>query len=907
VIYLNIMIYKCRLCNYSGQSNTAFVEHVQIHRNTANFVFHCGISECSRTFGKLEAFKSHVYRDHNKLKKLERSKPLQHSDINISCQVRFCEFNCNGFAEFISHIKDHIEKGEEIECPFKSCSSTFKVKSSFSSHLSRKHKSCTVENLDVSVYDSQVISSTIGHQNDQSYEDMGFDGSVDTIDEEVNEGNAIKQTVDENNFINNLALFYLKMQAKMLLPATTIQTLIGEFQQIHDIGQSHMRSVLHDKLSNAGIDDHEIDKIIYDLSKEDLMKTYNNGLLRSDATRKTFFKTQFNYVEPVPVYLGEDAAGQDRFCQYIPVLETIKSLFKQTCIQKQQNCQRASPENILEDVIDGKIYRHNRLFQENPDALSLILYQDAFEVANPLGSGKKKHKILAVYVTLGNILPHNRSTIDQIQLVLLCREKDFKYFGHDKVFAPLLTDLRALETSGVFINENTNLKGTLLAIAGDNLGSHNIGGFMENFSKSTYFCRYCIIDRNSFLIDPTKTGEKRTVDNYQRVTADLENGLADNSYGIKFGSIFNTLEHFHVCKPGLPPCLGHDLFEGVVAFDLAMFIKHLVNVEKKFTYTQLNRIISDFRYQGSDANNKPCELNSDSDKLSGHAVQNWCFLRLLPILISDRIKDPFDNDVWQMCLKLREIVELVCAPKIHVNQVAYMKVLIEDYLDLRSDLFPGHPLKPKHHYLLHYPDLTIQFGPLIRVWTLRFESKHTYFKQCVRKLHNFKNMCSTQAERHQLLQAYLGAGEMFAQDLQVENGTEFYADTYNPKVQSAVNNFSFGAENTLVAHNVSYKGTAYKKGMLLVVDQNKTGYVFGKIVLILVHLNTSVYFVVEKNQSVYCSDVGLHCLNNHSNFDTVCINAADLLDYYPLPEYRYCGMQVTSLHHSMCLAGTENV
>ena len=97
------------------------------------------------------------------------------------------------------------------------------------------------------------------------------------------------------------------------------------------------------------------------------------------------------------------------------------------------------------------------------------------------------------------------------------------------------------------------------------------------------------------MIDPTRTGENRNIDNYNRVTVDLENEVADNHYGLKIDSIFNTLEHFHVCNPGLPPCLDHDLFEVVVAFDLAMFINHLVNVEKQFTYTQLNRIISNFR------------------------------------------------------------------------------------------------------------------------------------------------------------------------------------------------------------------------------------------------------------------------------------------------------------------------
>ena len=109
-----------------------------------------------------------------------------------------------------------------------------------------------------------------------------------------------------------------------------------------------------------------------------------------------------------------------------------------------------------------------------------------------------------------------------------------------------------------------------------------------------------------------------------------------------------------------------------------MYISHLVNVEKHLTYLQLNRCISQFTYCGSDSNNKPCEVKEKGEKLEGHAAQNWCFLRLLPLYIGDRIKNPVDNQVWQLCLKLRETVELICAPKISHGQIAYLKFLIEE-------------------------------------------------------------------------------------------------------------------------------------------------------------------------------------------------------------------------------------
>lgn len=164
--------------------------------------------------------------------------------------------------------------------------------------------------------------------------------------------------------------------------------------------------------------------------------------------------------------------------------------------------------------------------------------------------------------------------------------------------------------------------------------------------------------------------------------------------------------------------------------------------------------------------------------------------------------------MWQLCLKLREIVELVCAPKIHTNHVAYLNVLIREYVQMRVDIFPDSPIKPKHHFLLHYPDLILKFGPLIHLWTMRFESKHTYFKQCARKLHNFKNLSSTLAERHQLLQAYLHAGNVFPPVLQVGQANELNAHMYNFAIQEAVrlSNLTGSIMDTAM---VTYKGTTY--------------------------------------------------------------------------------------------------
>lgn len=128
-----------------------------------------------------------------------------------------------------------------------------------------------------------------------------------------------------------------------------------------------------------------------------------------------------------------------------------------------------------------------------------------------------------------------------------------------------------------------------------------------------------------------------------------------------------------------------------------------------------------------------------------------------------------------------------------------LDVLIEEYIQSRVKLFPFTYLQPKHHYLCHYPELMLQFGPLIRLWTLRFESKLSYFKQCMSKLLNFKILFSTLAETHQLHQAYKSAGNCFPYEIQVDWGTKFHSD-YNNNIETATVALSFTPDSTVVTN-----------------------------------------------------------------------------------------------------------
>ena len=67
-----------------------------------------------------------------------------------------------------------------------------------------------------------------------------------------------------------------------------------------------------------------------------------------------------------------------------------------------------------------------------------------------------------------------------------------------------------------------------------------------------------------------------------------------------------------------------------------------------------------------------------------------------------------------------------------------------------------------------------RFGPPVRFWCMRFESKHNYFKDLAHRVKCFKNIPKTMAERHQyLLCFYLNSaskGSSFVKETMVGPG-----------------------------------------------------------------------------------------------------------------------------------------
>lgn len=79
----------------------------------------------------------------------------------------------------------------------------------------------------------------------------------------------------------------------------------------------------------------------------------------------------------------------------------------------------------------------------------------------------------------------------------------------------------------------------------------------------------------------------------------------------------------------------------------------------------------------------------------------WCLGRFLPILIGDKI--PSNYAYWENFLCHLVIMDEVFAPITSEERADYLGMLIEDFLEDFTALYPERPLTPKMHYLVHIP------------------------------------------------------------------------------------------------------------------------------------------------------------------------------------------------------------
>lgn len=132
-------------------------------------------------------------------------------------------------------------------------------------------------------------------------------------------------------------------------------------------------------------------------------------------------------------------------------------------------------------------------------------------------------------------------------------------------------------------------------------------------------------------------------------------------------------------------------------------------------------------------------LDCEGHGIGLNASQTLCLVTNIPLIFGDLV--PEDNLHCCLLLLLLNIINIVFSYCITEGMTVYLKHLIVELHQLFKELYPSKKLLPKHHFMVHYPKCLRKIGPLIHIWTMRFEAKDNFF--FLAKVLANKDICSS--------------------------------------------------------------------------------------------------------------------------------------------------------------------
>ena len=616
---LDMYSYKCTVvgCIFKTSRHREYLRHLgRIHVNGKNLK--CNYkNECSWVFQSLTMLKEHVDIAHQKKVHVMSLQSYQ-AYVSLSCPILKCGgLMFENLQKLSLHMRNfHIKNGENIECVIDGCQKRFDKADTFRKHLDSKHlrlmhdcsSSATVNFVEDGVISTcrnearELVETTLSDNEDLI---LTNDGESDV---EISEQTFELEVEDNDDMFLKSHCDFLNRQVNFNFVPNSTVTMIGldylnNYRRSNKLKMSRLRA----SLSKKGLESSVTSSICEEVEKDDPFLAAQE-LLVNEHKRMQYLKENFVYIEPREIILNEhdvrERNASKALMHYVSLCEIVTHLVNDPTFKIVATKHKPSTDSILRDVKDGNFYKESEYFKANPEALTAILYSDAVELSNPLGAARGKHKVIQFFITFGEIPKEQRSKVDRIQLVAIVKEKVLKHVGIRKVFEPLITDLKRLET-GILVDEHTPherlVKCGLLMYCADNLEAYIVGGFSQSFSSKS-ICRHCHIQFSDLDNDIHNYGSK-CHDAWNRTEYDKIAKIADRRnkihsqelcfteesfddsgseegfsgeeeldgseimYGIKYSCPLNELQSFH-CTQSLPVDVMHDVFEGSILMSL---------------------------------------------------------------------------------------------------------------------------------------------------------------------------------------------------------------------------------------------------------------------------------------------------------------------------------------------------
>ena len=592
------------------------------------------------------------------------------------------------------------------------------------------------------------------------------------IDSVSNVENATVEPVPASKEFSE-AMFIMSLRAQKVTSGV-ISSVVANTEVLVQSCLQDFVSKLIEEASKKGLnlDGIDLPKLIEESSA-------NFSKVKTTWLQDSYFREHMGVVEPKKISLVQSEVVQDQGTTkgvnrpthlqqhsfyYVSLVDLLKCLYLNENFCELLQPLLKSEYDVLRGCFHGLLFQSNPFFCDNPDAIAVVLDFDEVNLVDTVSSRPRKMGMF--YFSVLNVKDEVRSRLTSIYLLMAVDSILLDTYGIDEFLKPVVADLKRLQ-EGVQLPDGNILFGTLLAIMGDNLAIHLLAGLKLGFVAYRP-CRYCKMILQDVRCKCTEDESAlRTPEEYNEQVEVLKQFKSQDEkwqslskeFGVRSGSVLNSLSDYHVIG-GAPPDIFHDLIEGCVALTVHLLLSHYcTGPDKIVSLSYVNARLVEFDYGYSETRPStilPQHLKENAN-LHQNGSQMWSLANILPLILEPLIS--VDDRYWENYVCLLEITGLVFSRSIPRGVVGYLAYRIEDYLSSFQELY-SRPLTPKQHFLVHYPRLILQHGPLGTYNTIRFEGKHQYFIDLMKKFKCFKNPSLTMAKQHQINQAYELSGKV---------------------------------------------------------------------------------------------------------------------------------------------------
>jgi len=719
-----------------------------------------------------------------------------------------CNVNVGDLQALVVHFKIiHLLKSDSAyTCLENDCSQSFNCLSSFKRHVNKKHiisdhvfQNIPTNNVDVEVSKKIKLSDDPSLDLEKPFHDeltdnFNFENSIKVLYESTVK--FILSLYNNNNFnISDVHYIQSGVKENILKPmAYLLKNVVNK-----DITEPRLLSTfnrLETVILNPFIycsTEYRLNKWLIDnkLLSNVQQININNELCAVNHGGEIYYNEKITKGTLLPLKL--------QFKQFFENSNNFKVMYDRILSLKASG-------NVLSNFVQGKLWEKKITQFEGKIVFPYFIYIDDFEINNPLGSHATYQSIAAIYYSFP--LVENNSKLSNIFLAALIKSADLKEFGNDPCLLQLINEINFLEEEGLSISTEYGefqVYFILGLVLGDNLGLISILEFSKSFS-SNYYCRFCKTHKS--------IAQKLCVENIlcMRNHINYSDDVAKMDFsetGINKNSILNSIKSFHVTENYCVDVM-HDVFEGICHYNMCHIIKYYVYTAQIFSLDILNKRKTNFNYGPIEVGNISPEISENhlnKCHLKMSAREMMSFIHFFTIMVGDLI--PKDDEVWKFFLTLLKLIDLLLSYNFTEGKIMDLKQLISQHNSMYIRLF-NDTLKPKHHFLIHYPTIIQYSGPPRFYWCFKYEGKHRELKMYARTTTSRKNITLTLAKKCQYKFAHILLQSSVQEIIIKEKHKILSLNSDNICKILSLSSVDFCCYN-----QIEFMGTIYKKGYYL--------------------------------------------------------------------------------------------